>query len=157
MSTTRRKLLLWFVIATICVVADRLLKSYAISVWSRSPLELGFGFGFTFLLNPGIAFSIPFGGTLLLAVTGAVLTLFCWLLWRAVQTRNIGTALACLTVLAGAGSNIADRFLYGGVIDYVSLGSLSVINLADLLVLSGVLLLLFPFDLPSRRSGTISE
>lgn len=141
MSNTQRRFLLWIACVTASVVADRLLKAHALAQWSLVPSGTVFGFGFTFLLNPGIAFSIPFGGTLLLVLTSAVLSLFCWLLWRAVRERNVNAMLACLAVLAGAGSNIADRFLYGGVVDYLRVGPLSVINLADLMVLAGIVVL----------------
>lgn len=138
----RQRIVVWLLVVTALVAADRLLKWYAIAHWSLAPADLGFGFGFTFLVNPGIAFSIPFGGTVLLVVTIVVLSLFCRLLWRAVAAKNMRAALASATVLVGAGSNIADRFLYGGVVDYLGLGPFSVVNLADLMILAGIVMLI---------------
>lgn len=149
MSNTRRKFLFWIATITVCVVADRFLKSYALHHWAFAPSGTVFGFGFAFLLNPGIAFSISFGGTPLLAVTSVVLSLFCWQLWRAVRERNVRAILACLTVLISASSNIADRFLYGGVVDYLALGPLSVINLADVMILTGIV----TFIIGKREKG----
>lgn len=44
-------------------------------------------------------------------------------------------------IAASVFSNIADRLLYDGVIDYIKLGNAIVFNLADVFILSGIVLL----------------
>lgn len=54
-------------------------------------------------------------------------------------------------ILAGGASNLTDRALYSGVIDYIRIGNIT-LNIADLLVWVGILLLLRR-SLFSRRSS----
>lgn len=48
-------------------------------------------------------------------------------------------------MLGGGISNLFDRFFYGGVLDFISLPLVPVFNLADALIVSGVLVLLVDF------------
>ena len=48
--------------------------------------------------------------------------------------RAIGYSLLAL----GAFSNVIDRFIYGGVIDYVQIWILPVFNVADVMIISGL-------------------
>jgi|SRR5579884_2030944 len=53
------------------------------------------------------------------------------------------TIIATSMVIAGGGSNVLDRIIHGGaVVDFISVG-LGFFNLADLLVGSGLILLIF--------------
>ncbi|OGD62548.1 hypothetical protein A2160_05885 [Candidatus Beckwithbacteria bacterium RBG_13_42_9] len=48
----------------------------------------------------------------------------------------------CL-ILAGGVSNLLDRFLWGGVVDFPIFGFLPAFNLADLMIDLGIILILF--------------
>lgn len=72
-----------------------------------------------------------------------MLVVIIWLLRSAVLQRRTTTAAGLLAILGGALSNVADRLLYGGVIDYFQIGPLPVVNLADLMIVAGVGLLVF--------------
>jgi signal peptidase II len=50
--------------------------------------------------------------------------------------------LALLLILAGAISNFIDRLLFGFVIDYLAFFSRSYLNLADLMIAAGMLILI---------------
>ena len=41
-------------------------------------------------------------------------------------------------IIAGAISNLIDRFLYGYVIDFINLSILPIFNLSDLLIICGI-------------------
>ncbi|OGL64410.1 hypothetical protein A3B21_04955 [Candidatus Uhrbacteria bacterium RIFCSPLOWO2_01_FULL_47_24] len=45
-------------------------------------------------------------------------------------------------VLLGGASNVFDRFAYGGVIDYVHIMGLATINIADILIFAGLILIM---------------
>lgn len=96
-----------------------------------------------FFLNPGIAFSVPIPAWAFYAAAIPVLVVIIWLLRSAVLQRRTTTAAGLLAILGGALSNVADRLLYGGVIDYFQIGPLPVVNLADLMIVAGVGLLVF--------------
>ncbi|WP_394830188.1 signal peptidase II [Pendulispora rubella] len=84
--------------------------------------------------------SIPHKATVLSVVASVVLlgTLASW--WRrrhAAASEGLGYAL----VAAGAVGNIADRFARGFVVDFIHLKHWPVFNVADILIVGGILLL----------------
>lgn len=91
-------------------------------------------------INTGLVGSVPVGSTAALAITIAALVVF---LWYAIgrTTRTILGRTATLLIVAGALSNIFDRLIVGGVIDYWPLFGLTTVNLADMMILGGALLL----------------
>ncbi len=135
--------------AALLTVFDRILKWVALTQWTDRHVELLPGVQLTFLLNKGIALSVPLTGTVaLVCILLLFLALLAWLVltvWRHdwVRSSILGA------VLLGAGSNIVDRFLYGGVVDYLQVVLPSVINLADVMVVAGIVGLLV---LSGRRS-----
>lgn len=97
-------------------------------------------------LNPGIAFGIPLPWWVQLVVTPFLL----WGIYRW-ATRNQRAGLSPLAfglVLGGACSNAIDRILFRVTLDYLRIGT-AVINLADVAVVCGILLLL----IASRHSA----
>jgi len=105
--------------------------------------------------NPGIAFSFlaGFGGLglviLTLAVTGVVLSLW----WRASEGGRVA-AVGYALIVGGALGNLADRLLYGHVVDFLLLHfgdwTLFVFNLADAALTFGPILLLLVYLWPRR-------
>ncbi len=139
----------WFVVAAVAVlVIDRVAKWQALTQWGEQSVKFG-TVQLTLLLNPGIAFSLPFATPLFVAVTTAVLAVLIGWLVVASRRRSVVVAGGLLLIVFGAGSNLADRFLYGGVVDYCAVWILPVFNIADLLVLAGVGILLV-----QDRNGT---
>lgn len=141
-----------FVLA-IVVLVDRLCKAAAIAQWSSDPITIVPGVQLSFLLNKGIAFSLPFGGVWLLAATAVLVIGLVMLALRSVRQRAQRITQATVLILLGAASNMADRFLYGGVVDYVHIGFLPFVNVADLLILAGVIqLAMMMREEPPRQS-----
>lgn len=58
--------------------------------------------------------------------------------------------LPLTVIVAGAISNIIDRFLYPGVLDYINLGFWSNFNLADLYILAGAIWYLILIFMPQK-------
>lgn len=141
----------------VLLALDRIAKWVAIMQWSSRPLEILPSIRLEFLLNPGVALSIPVGGTAALVVSMLLLFAFLIILVRTLKHKEERNALALVSVLVGAGSNLADRILYGGVVDYLGIWRLPVINLADLLIVGGILALVFvrssPHPTPSSLPG----
>jgi lipoprotein signal peptidase len=107
----------------------------------------------TFLLNKGIALSVPLTGAVGLGIILALFfALVAWFVFSVWQRRWVRSSLL-FAVLLGAGSNIADRLLYGGVVDYLQVVFPSVINLADVMVVAGIVaLLVVPKEQKVQRS-----
>jgi signal peptidase II len=107
--------------------------------------------------NTGIAFSLlsGFGGigliALTLAVTALVLTI-----WHKTADGGRLAATGYALIIGGALGNLADRFLYGHVVDFLflHLGArpLFVFNLADAALTLGPALLILVYLTPAGRS-----
>lgn len=54
-------------------------------------------------------------------------------------------SLALLFILLGIGSNLTDRVMYGGIVDWIHIPGVSVLNLADISIIGGVAFLFFDF------------
>lgn len=99
--------------------------------------------GFALLQNAGIFFqwhpSPRVVWTIIVPISGVVIAQ-----WLIALRRGRGLeSMAWIMVILGAASNIVDRTLFGFVIDYFYLWIFPVFNVADILILSGVLLLFF--------------
>lgn len=135
-----KKTALFIFVAVFLLGLDRYLKSLALANFSHKILS-GW-LQFSFVPNYGIAFSLPLGGVLLNSLIFAIL--FGLLIWgvRLFKEGNLGQLYVLLFLFAGAGSNLWDRLSHGYVIDYLDLRFFTVFNLADVMIVLGVLCLL---------------
>ncbi len=134
------------VIVVFFVILDRFFKFLAISDYLDKPIFiLGDVFKFNFTFNYNIAFSLPISGIFLnFLIVLIVLALLYELLFLA--KREEWSKVAPLTfVIFGAISNMFDRFKYGFVIDYLDLKYFTVFNIADIMIVGGVLSLVLTF------------
>jgi lipoprotein signal peptidase len=113
-----------FLLAAGVLICDQLLKRQAL-ISNHASTNVGALFGLT------LPAYLPF---LLLAA-------FLFVVYRLIRnSARQALLLPVLLILAGATSNLLDRFLYGYIIDYLQLGHLFLFNLADLALASGALL-----------------
>lgn len=93
--------------------------------------------------NEGIAFSLPLDGG---GVLGIVLTLLVAIgvsiTWF-VKKKQWNAVTAATWIFLGALSNLWDRLQWGAILDYVRIWKFSILNLADILILSGVFFFIF--------------
>ncbi len=125
------------IIASALFVLDRILKWRALT-HPPSPSD---GF-FVYHQNPGIAFSLPLPPIplIMLLIIGIVTVAWLYIQQRKKSAQH---ALPYLLILAGAVSNIIDRPLSGGVIDYFFLSPLGLyFNLADVMIVVGLVLII---------------
>lgn len=123
-------------------VLDRVLKWYAQGLPEGMAFSFAPGVEFGHFLNPSLFFFpawswIPW---LSLAVLIALAILM------ATHWRNQSLSPSpypLVPILLGGASNVFDRFAYGGVIDYVNILGIATINLADILILGGLIILIF--------------
>ncbi len=122
-------------------VLDRILKYYSSrNLTGRTINLIGDLFSLNYTRNYRIALSLPLENSLLLIAVGIiVVAVLCVLLARSGSIPTRSSAL--IFIIAGALSNLFDRYYYGYVIDYFDLAYFSVFNLADLMIVAGALLL----------------
>lgn len=134
---------------TAVLVLDRILKLAAqkglLDTWSF------FGLPFPhFVLheNTGIAGSIPVPPLVIIGLSAIIILLIFFFLARAWGT-HVAQRNAFVLLLAGALSNFYDRAHFGYVIDMIEVFPGSIWNIADVLIVAGIVMLLF-----SKKSKT---
>jgi signal peptidase II len=143
------KTVVLIIVAVFFVLADRFLKALCLKGFFDNPVPLiGNFFSLHYVRNFYIAFSIPFSGPILTALIGLIILILLayWLkiffsAGHSAQISQVGYPLTIL--ILGAILNFTDRILYGFVIDYFDLKYFTIFNLADIMIVSGVCLILF--------------
>jgi signal peptidase II len=134
------------------LLLDQALKAWALGGLPRDSLVplLGApesGLSAMLVLNPGIVFGtvLPIGDAPNLLVQVLVALVAVTLLVRIARSRRLVLNLGRGAVVGGAVSNLLDRLRHGAVVDYLVIrrgdGGFA-FNLADLAVVSGILLML---------------
>ena len=156
----RGRLLLAIVVGILA--ADRATKILAdrwLTMGDPVPVIPGF-FQFTLVYNTGMAFGlldgIRFAGKawLLTGVSAGLLALVLWFVVRSTPLTT-RTAVGIAAVVAGAVGNMADRLLYGHVVDfldaYIGSAHWPAFNIADAMICTGVGLVLLENFAELRR------
>ncbi|NLW43607.1 MAG: signal peptidase II [Syntrophomonadaceae bacterium] len=94
----------------------------------------------THIRNKGAAFGFFQGMNDLLMVC-AVLVIGGALVYILSRRPRPGIVTALALIAGGAAGNLVDRFLFGGVIDYIDIRIWPVFNLADMAIVAGSLLI----------------
>ncbi len=143
MKSTKRALIDYIVIAGVIVVLDQISKLYIrISLapgatWS--PWEWLAPYArIVHWYNTGVAFGMFQNGNTVFAVLSALIAVAIVVYAPKVINGYWLTTLSMGMVLGGAVGNLIDRLTIGHVIDFVSLGTFPVFNVADSCITVGV-------------------
>ena len=143
--------ILCIIIPIIVFTVDRLTKWWAVSFLCQKPLAVwGNTISCLISYNKGISWSLlTFDSSasfwLIILLTSFIIILLLWhtYLQYAYKKKIYGELL----VLGGALSNLYDRILYGGVVDFILLQygdwSFPIFNCADVIIIFGVILILY--------------
>lgn len=93
--------------------------------------------------NFGLGFSLDFGVLGNLIVLGAALAFFIYYFFKHRMQMDFLGRIAFALILAGALSNIIDRLYLGYVRDFLDVGLGFTFNLADAIIVIGLILILF--------------
>ena len=154
-----------FALSLLIWALDFLTKNWAIENLSTSPRKiLGSFLQLTLLRNPGAAFSMATGFTIIFTSISIAVAIF--ITRKAAQIASPGWAYVAALVLGGVLGNLTDRifrepgFLYGHVIDWIELPHWPVFNIADsaIFIAAGIAILLTirnvsPTATPHDKSG----
>lgn len=128
--------------AVMLVILDGIFKYLVIKRLSINEGRLNFPIDISLHKNPGIAFDIPIPMWIIVVTTiiiSLVLVSFAIRYWR--KKPNISAYLTI--ILAGALGNMFDRIINGFTTDYLIFFRTSAINISDILIVTGVLLILW--------------
>jgi signal peptidase II len=130
------------------VALDQYAKYYAIGLFA--PYIITPWLSFSLVYNRGIATGIAnyTEPSLFVGITILVITTYCLFIyytWYRYAHRY--AILSEMMILAGGFSNIIDRFLYAGVVDFIKIQYHSwifpIFNVADMCIVYGVLLMFY--------------
>lgn len=139
----------YFLLGGIIIVIDQASKYWAFSIghayYSNICVEL------LPVVNKGLAFSLLTSSRvyvyalLITAISFFLMLLASYAYWR---YENGKVIFAETLVLAASISNLLDRLVYGGVLDFITINIVSMItfpvgNLADIFIVSGLLYMLY--------------
>jgi signal peptidase II len=151
LSKYSKKMAIYFSLAIFFIILDRIFKYFALYYLKFKHIHI---FGNIFQLdlakNSGIAFSIPFSGFILNIVIVLIIAIILVILFKLIKKKENIPVLGLTFLLFGAISNMADRLIYGFVVDYFDLKWFTVFNLADMMIVGGVFLLIFNFKNKSK-------
>jgi len=127
-------------ISVITIIIDQLIKLFIKTNITKDIVIIPKIFKITNVINTGAAFSIlKNNNTLLILITIIILVLLNYY----IKKNNIENDYFELgIILGGIVGNLFDRLLYNGVIDYIEISSFPVFNLADSLIVLGIILLI---------------
>ncbi len=115
------------------------------------PLEFTTWFKLQYAENTGIAWSIPIPQAILIPLNILLLAIIPIFALKHLDFRYYKSKIILTLILGGALGNITDRILHGYVIDFISVGTWPIFNLADSFLCIGIFLL-FVFYAKIKRS-----
>ncbi len=147
-------------VTLILVLVDFLTKQWALSALrethSGAMSALPGVFGFLFVWNEGMAFSLfRDNPTLITALSALILAALCAVIFMTRLMSSRVRLAACL-IFAGGVGNLIDRLRFGAVVDFINieLFTFPVFNFADICVTAGAFLYAFTLFFPAgRRKG----
>jgi signal peptidase II len=149
-----RRFIFAFALAALTVVVDRVSKLFFLS----NPAET-FGSDFLFgivsfhlTLNPGIAFGLPLPRIIILFISAVVIIAMIFYMMR---TRLFVTTLGSALIVFGAASNFFDRIFYHEVIDYIDVRWFTVLNLADVIISIGAIVIIISEVIKKDDTGQV--
>ncbi len=144
---------IYLTIPLLVFVIDRMMKYFAPSI----NIEGNF-LSFGFYKNYAGAFSLPIGGWLYNFAGIILLAIFIYFLIKEIKTPLLASSPLVLQgggwvgdlkvfsfalILLGGLSNMIDRFVFGYTVDYVNFMNFSFFNIADGMLVLGIIILLF--------------
>ncbi len=138
-----------FSLGIIVFIVDRIIKNIFYNqqlITKNGWLAYTQNYGIAFGLHLPKAFLITLNIFLLLWLTG-------WLI-KVWSDKNSPLAGLIFLIMLGGYSNLLDRFKFGFVVDYINLKIWPVFNLADMLIVVGIIILIFQKTYPSKNNLT---
>lgn len=142
------RIYIYFFLASIIFIVDRLTKLAAL-MYAKTPQVMNKYLSFELVFNRGVSWGMfhdaSHYGFVFVSAMIALITLFlCWHAYDAYKKGNYVIGHVC--IIAGSVSNLLDRVIYGGVIDFVLFSyhqySWPLFNIADVAIVCGVGLLI---------------
>jgi len=131
-----------FILTFLLIVADQVTKFQADKLITE-PIKIFDNYlVLTKIENPGIAFGLELPKVLLITITVVLIAVIIHLIYREINLKHKISILASSLILGGAIGNLIDRVMAGSVIDFISIKYWPTFNLADIFIVTGVILVI---------------
>lgn len=141
--SVKTKIILGNLLALAGFAADRVIKYLMLQKFpDREFLLLSDWLKLKLAYNTGVAFGVQLNSYFILGAYLAILIALIFLINICYRRRQFASAIVFSFIFVGGFSNLIDRLKFGQVIDYLDLKFYSVFNLADIMIVVGVLLII---------------
>ena len=153
-------------IFAILFIIDRLVKVYLLNFLQESQLN-SFRFNNFFevvlVWNKGVSYGLfpqqSYVGQLIIIFFSLIICI--WIAKFIMNSDIRYRKITLILILAGATSNIIDRLIYGAVADFfhfeIATYSWYVFNIADMYIVSGLIILIYAFIYPNIKDKPINK
>ena len=143
-------------------IIDRLVKVYLLNFLQENQLNsfrLNNFFEVVLVWNKGVSYGLfpqqSYVGQLIIIFFSLIICV--WIAKFITNSDIRYRSITLILILAGASSNIIDRLIYGAVADFfhfeIATYSWYVFNIADIYIVSGLLILIYAFIYPNIRKS----
>ena len=141
---------------------DRLVKVFLLNFLQENQLNsfrLNNFFEVTLVWNKGVSYGLfpqqSYVGQLIIIFFSLIICV--WIAKFITNSDIRYRSITLILILAGASSNMIDRLIYGAVADFfhfeIAAYSWYVFNIADIYIVSGLLILIYAFIYPNIKKG----
>ena len=127
------------------IILDQIIKIKVISIIDSSIIVIPHILKISYISNEGAAFGILSNKIVLIVINILIITIIAILLIKKKQQLLDIQKWGMILVISGGTGNLIDRILRGFVIDYIDITELfdyPVFNLADILIVIGVIMIM---------------
>ena len=143
-------------------IIDRLVKVYLLNFLQENQLNslrLNNFFEVVLVWNKGVSYGLfpqqSYAGQLIIIFFSLIICV--WIAKFITNSDIRYRSITLILILAGASSNIIDRLIYGAVADFfhfeIASYSWYVFNIADMYIVSGLLILIYAFIYPNIKKS----
>jgi signal peptidase II len=143
-------------------IIDRLVKVYLLNFLQENQLNslrLNNFFEVVLVWNRGVSYGLfpqqSYAGQLIIIFFSLIICV--WIAKFIIDSDIRYRSITLILILAGASSNIIDRLIYGAVADFfhfeIATYSWYVFNIADIYIVSGLLILIYAFIYPNIKNS----
>lgn len=150
-----KKIVLMFIVILIMIIIDQLSK-VIVTHLVKNPIGLGF-FIIEKVTNDGMAFGFNSGNTKNIFMTVFVIGIIINFIVKQISQIDNKTSMALGLILGGGLSNLIDRFIRHGVLDYIKFGQFFTCNIADICIFIGWIMLILFIIFFSNSEKKVSE
>ena len=147
-------------------IIDRLVKVYLLNFLQENQLNsfrLNNFFEVVLVWNKGVSYGLfpqqSYVGQLIIIFLSLIICI--WIVKFIMNSDIRYRKITMILILAGATSNITDRFIYGAVADFfhfeIATYSWYVFNIADVYIVTGLLILIYAFIYPNIKNKPINK